>query len=312
MPLDPQAKLLIDLIDGSGGFDLTPDSDPQQLRALYDGLSAAAPEQIVVASVENRAIPGPGGEIPVRIYRPEGEASKPAIVYYHGGGWVIGSLDTHDGSCRAFANAVDAVVISVDYRLAPEHPFPAPVDDAVAALAWVHDHASELGVDATRVAVAGDSAGGNLAAVVAQVSRDEGGPPICFQLLIYPVTDYVFDDGSMNDNAEGYFLTRDAMKWFYNHYLTDQAEGENPRVSPRRAADLSGLAPAFVITAEFDPLRDQGVAYATAMRAAGTQVDGRTYEGMFHGFLSMVEWIDAGKVAFDDAVAALNVAFGQA
>jgi acetyl esterase len=312
MPLDPQAKLLIDLIEGSGGFDLTPDSDPQQLRDLYAGLSAAAPEQIAVASVTNRTIPGPGGEIPVRVYRPEGDAPKPAIVYYHGGGWVIGSLDTHDGGCRAFANAADAVVISVDYRLAPEHPFPAPVDDAVAALAWVHDHAGELGVDPTRVAVAGDSAGGNLAAVVAQVSRDEGGPPVCFQLLIYPVTDYVFDDASMNENAEGYFLTRDAMKWFYSHYLTDPAEGENPRVSPQRAPDLSGLAPAFVITAEFDPLRDQGVAYAAAMAAAGTQVDGQTYDGMFHGFLSMVEWIDAGKVAFDDAVNALNVAFGQA
>jgi acetyl esterase len=312
MPLDPQAKLLIDLIEGTGGFDLTPDSDPQQLRALYAGLSAAAPEQIAVASVTNRTIPGPGGEIPVRIYRPEGDAPKPAIVYYHGGGWVIGNLDTHDGGCRAFANAVDAVVVSVDYRLAPEHPFPAPVEDAVAALAWVYEHADDLGVDASRVAVAGDSAGGNLAAVVSQVSRDEGGPPVCFQLLIYPVTDYVFDDASMNDNAEGYFLTRDAMKWFYMHYLTDPSDGANPRVSPRRAADLSGLAPAFVITAEFDPLRDQGVAYAAAMREAGTSVDGRTYEGMFHGFLSMVEWIDAGKVAFDDAVAALNVAFGRA
>ena len=172
-------------------------------------------------------------------------------------------------ACRAFADAVDAVVVSVDYRLAPEHPFPAPLDDAFAALVWVHAHAGELGADPTRIAVAGDSAGGNLAAVVAHQARDEGGPAVCFQLLIYPVTDYEFDSVSMNDNAEGYFLTRAAMQWFYSHYLNDPADGADPRVSPVRAADLSGLPPAFVITAEFDPLRDQGVAYADAMPRGG-------------------------------------------
>lgn len=308
MPLDPQAKVLIDFIEGSGGFALTPDSDPQELRDLYAALSV--PVQIAIAHVEDRKIPGPAGaEIPVRIYRPEGDQPQPAIVYYHGGGWVIGGLNTHDGTCRALADAVGAIVVSVDYRLAPEHPFPAPVDDAFAALHWVRDHATDLGVDATRIAVAGDSAGGNLAAVVAQLTRDVGGPSLCFQLLVYPVTDHEFDSVSMNDNAEGYFLTRDAMKWFYNHYLNDPSEGADPRVSPLRAPNLSRLAPAFVITAEFDPLRDQGVAYATAMAEAGTPVQSCTYDGMFHGFLSMVEWIDAGKVAFDDAVAALNTAF---
>jgi acetyl esterase len=310
MPLDPQAKLLIDLIEGSGAFSLTPDSDPQELRALYAGLTP--PQTVEVAHVEDRAIAGPGGEIPVRIYRPDGEGPKPAIVFYHGGGWVIGGLNTHDGGCRAFANAADAVVVSVDYRLAPEHPFPAPIDDAMAALAWVHDHAGELGVDVGHVAVAGDSAGGNLAAVVSQLARDAGGPPICFQLLIYPVTDHEFDSVSMNDNAEGYFLSRDAMRWFYSHYLNDPSEGDDPRVSPIRASNLAGLPPAFVITAEYDPLRDQGVAYATAMSDAGTSCTARTYDGMFHGFMSMVEWIDTGKVAFDDAVGALNRAFGRA
>jgi acetyl esterase len=308
MPLDPQAKMLIDLIEGSGGFELTPDSDPQQLRALYAALSL--PVDIAVAHVEDRTIPGPAGtEIPVRIYRPAGDAPKPAIVYYHGGGWVIGGLNTHDGTCRAFANALDAVVVSVDYRLAPEHPYPAPVDDAFAALQWVSAQATDLGADAARIAVAGDSAGGNLAAVVAQMARDAGGPSLCFQLLVYPVTDYEFDSRSMNDNAEGYFLTRDAMKWFYSHYLNEPSEGANPRVSPLRAPDLSGLPPAYVVTAEFDPLRDQGIAYATALADAGTPVASCTYEGMFHGFLSLVEWIDAGKVAFDDAVEALNAAF---
>lgn len=311
MPLDPQAKVLIDLIEGSGGFELTPDSDPQQLRALYAALSV--PVEIAVAHVEDRTIPGPAGaEIPVRIYRPDGHAHQPVIVYYHGGGWVIGGLNTHDGTCRALADAVGATVVSVDYRLAPEHPFPAPVDDAFAALHWVSEHATDLGVDAARLAVAGDSAGGNLAAVVAQLTRDTDGPSVCFQLLVYPVTDHEFDSVSMNDNAEGYFLTRDAMKWFYSHYLTDPSEGADPKVSPLRAADLSGLAPAFVITAEFDPLRDQGIAYATALAEAGTPVESRTYDGMFHGFLSMVEWIDAGKVAFDDAVAALTTAFAKA
>jgi acetyl esterase len=309
VPLDPQARTLIDLIDGAGGFALTPESDPQQLRDLYAAL--AMPAAVAVDTVEDRTIPGPGGEIPVRIYRTEGDAPKPVIVYYHGGGWVIGSIDTHDDGCRTFANAVDAVVVSVDYRLAPEHPFPAPIDDALAALRWVHRNATELGADPSRIAVAGDSAGGNLAAVVSQLARDDGGPELCFQLLIYPVVDHEFDSVSMNDNAEGYFLTRDAMRWFYSHYLNDPAEGDDPRVSPVRADDLSGLPPAFVITAEYDPLRDQGRSYAAAMAEAGTPVVATTYAGMFHGFFSMITYIDAGKVALDDAVAALRAAFGQ-
>ncbi|HEY3723351.1 MAG TPA: alpha/beta hydrolase [Acidimicrobiia bacterium] len=307
MPLDPQARNLIDLIDQAGGFSLTPESDPQQLRDLYAGLTV--PVTIVVDRVEDRSIPGPAGEIPVRIYRPEGGAPKPIVVYYHGGGWVIGGLETHDHGCRALANSADAVVVSVDYRLAPEYRFPAPLDDARAALGWVAEHTEELGGDASRIAVAGDSAGGNLAAVVAQMARDAGGPALCFQLLIYPVTDHEFDSVSMRDNAEGYFLTRDAMRWFYSHYLDEPTLGADPRVSPIRADDLSGLPPAFVITAEYDPLRDQGVAYAAAMSDAGTAVEARTYAGMFHGFLSMVEYIDAGKVAFDDAVTALRAAF---
>jgi acetyl esterase len=310
MPLDPQAKVIIDLIESSGGLTLAPELDPQQLRDLYAAL--AVPQTIEVHQVDDTTIPGPDGEIPVRIYRPAGEGAKPAIVFYHGGGWVIGSLETHDGVCRAFANAVDAIVVSVDYRLAPEHPFPAPVNDAFAALEWVHEHADELGVDVEHIAVAGDSAGGNLAAVVAQLARDAGDPQVCFQLLIYPVTDYEFDSASMNDNAEGYILSRDAMRWFYSHYLSDPAEGANPRVSPIRGSDLSGLAPALVITAEFDPLRDQGMAYAAAMSDAGTPVVAWTYDGMFHGFFSMIEFIDAGKVAFDDAVSALQVAFERA
>jgi acetyl esterase len=310
MPLDPQAKALLAMIEGSGVFTLTPDTEPQELRDLYASLSI--PVTIAVDHVEDRVIEGPHGDLPLRIYRPDGSDPKPAIVYYHGGGWVIGSLETHDDGCRALANGVGAVVVSVDYGLAPEHRFPEPVDDAVAALDWVHEHAGELGADPERIAVAGDSAGGNLAAVVAQIARDAGGPPICFQLLVYPVTDHEFDSVSMNENAEGYFLTREEMRWFYGHYLNDPAEGDDPRVSPIRASDLSGLPPAFVITAEFDPLRDQGIAYADAMRDAGTAVEAKDYAGMFHGFMSMTAFVDAGKVALDDAVAALRTAFGQA
>jgi acetyl esterase len=265
-----------------------------------------------VAHVEDRAIPGPHGDIPVRIYRPEGDAPKPTIVYYHGGGWVIGSIESHDGTCRGLADAVDALVVSVDYRLAPEHPFPAPVEDAFAALEWVAEHASELGGDPARIAVAGDSAGGNLSAVTAILARDAGGPELCFQLLVYPVTDHGCDRPSMTENAEGYFLTAQAMDWFFHHYLGDSAHGADPRVSPLRASDLSGLPPAFVITAEYDPLRDQGMAYAEALAAAGVPVEAQVYEGMFHGFFAMTAMIDGAKVAFDDGVAALRTAFGEA
>jgi acetyl esterase len=310
MPLDPQAKHLLDLIDSSGSFTLAADTDPRQVRRLFDAM--AVPAVIAVPHVEDRRVPGPAGEIPVRTYRQGGDEPKPVIVYYHGGGWVIGSLDTHDGVCRALVDALDALVLSVDYRLAPEHRFPAAIDDAFAALQWVAAHAGELGGDPGRVAIAGDSAGGNIAAVVAQMARDAGGPALCFQLLIYPVTDHEFESSSMCDNAEGYLLTRDDMRWFYGHYLEDPGLGRHPRVSPLQATDLSGLAPACVITAEFDPLRDQGMAYADKLRAAGVPVEARVYDGMFHGFFSMIEWIDAGKIAFDDAVTALGAAFERA
>lgn len=305
MPLDPQAKVIIDLIEALGLGELNEDTDPDAIRALMN--AAVVPCEIAVASVTEREIPGPAGPIPVRVYRPAGEAPKPVVVYYHGGGWVLGSLETHDPQCRMLADGVDAVVVSVDYRLAPEHTYPAAVDDAVAALSWVHEHASEIGGDADRLVVAGDSAGGNLAAIVAQVAR-ESGPPLRFQLLIYPVTDHEFTSQSMEDNAEGYFLTRAAMHWFYGHYLNDGSEADDPRVSPIRAANLGGLPPAFVITAEYDPLRDQGIAYAEALDAAGTPVTMKLYEGLFHGFFGMGGQIDAAKVALDDAVAAVRAA----
>lgn len=305
MPLDPQAKAIIDGIEAIGLGTVTEDTDPSALRALMDAV--VVPSTIVVDHVENRTVPGPAGAIPVRIYRPAGDAPKPVIVYFHGGGWVIGSLETHDNTARELAVEVDAVVVAVDYRMGPEHRFPAAVEDAYAALGWVAAHADTIGGDPERVVVAGDSAGGNLAAIVAQKARDSG-PTVCFQLLVYPVTDYEFTSASMNDNAEGYFLTRDMMRWFFDHYLNRPEDGDDPRVSPLRANDLTGLPAAFVITMEYDPLRDQGIAYGDAMRAAGASVSSTTYPGLFHGCFGMGDLVDAARVPFDDAVAAVRAA----
>ncbi len=307
MPLDPQAKAIIDLVVASGFGDLGPGTDPVTMRALMD--SAAIASSIEIAGVIDRTIPGPAGDIPVRIYRPASASDLPVIVYFHGGGWVLGSLTTHDGICRGLADGVGAVVVSVDYRLAPEHRYPAAVEDAVAATRWVGDHAAAIGGDPGRLVVAGDSSGGNLAAVVAQQARVDG-PAIAFQLLVYPVTDHEFTSVSMEDNAVGYYLTRASMQWFYDLYLTDAAVGGDPAVSPLHNPDLGGLPPAFVVTAEYDPLRDQGLAYVAAMRAAGTVVADHMYAGLFHGFFSMGSMIDAAQVAFDDAVAAVRSAVG--
>src|SRR6059058_3984657 len=215
MPLDPEAKMLLEQLTAVvRPFD---ELSVDEARAAIATLSAAAGEGEAVARVENRALPGPLGEIPVRVYTPEGRAPFPVLVYFHGGGWVIGSLEKHDGVCRHLANAAGAVVVSVDYRLAPEHPFPASGEDAYAATRWVAANAAVIGGDATRIAVGGDSAGGNLAAVVSLMARDRGGPKIAFQLLVYPVTNHAYDTASYRENADGYLLTKDSMVWFWNH-----------------------------------------------------------------------------------------------
>jgi acetyl esterase len=260
------------------------------------------------ALVQDRQIEGPNGTIGLRIFRPLGSDGKrlPVLVWFHGGGFVIGSVPESDGDCRHLATLASITVVSVDYRLAPEHPFPAAADDCFAATSWVVERAAELGIDASRVAVGGDSAGGNLATVVALMARDRGTPRIRFQLLVYPVADLVtLDTRSHHDNAEGYFLTRKSMFWFRDHYLPREADRKNPYASPLHA-DLRFLPPAFVVTAEFDPLRDEGEQYAERLERAGAVVTHRRYDGMIHGFFSMSAFLDDGKRALNDCAAALK------
>jgi acetyl esterase len=265
-----------------------------------------APES--VAAVEDRKLAGPGGDLPIRIYVPFGKGPFPVVMYFHGGGWVIGGIESSDGLCRMLANSSGCIVVSVDYRLAPEHRFPAAVDDAFAATLWAAENASSFGGDPSRIAVSGDSAGGNLAAVVAQNARDRGNPAIQFQLLIYPVTDGACNTPSYSENAEGYFLTRDGMQWFWNHYVPNKADRSRPSASPLRASNFANLPPALVITAEYDPLRDEGERYAEQLRAAGTPVQLTRYSGMIHGFFTMSGLLDQGKTAMRQTAAALRTA----
>ena len=252
---------------------------------------------------------GPAGPIPVRVYTPAGKEKKPGLVFFHGGGFVICDLDSHDTTCRELATGADCVVVSVDYRLAPEAKFPAAPEDCFAATQWTAREADHLGIDVDRIAVAGDSAGGNLAAVVALMCRDQGGPDLVHQLLIYPVTDHGFETESYQKNGEGYFLTRDMMRWFWHHYLETDADGANPLASPLRAPNLSDLPDATVLTAEYDPLRDEGRAYSEKLQKAGIRVDYTDYPGVFHGFFAMTSELPRARQALEDACAALKAAF---
>ena len=263
-----------------------------------------------VAIVEDLSLDLAGRTIPARLYVPEGSGENPPlIVYYHGGGWVIGTLDTHDGTCRALARASGAAVLSVGYRLAPEHPFPAPFDDCYDALVWARDHAADLGVDGTRLAVAGDSAGGNLGAAVAIRARDEGGPALRHQLLIYPVTDADFSLPSYTANGGGqYFLSTAAMRWFWDQYVGTEADGHIHGATVLRTENLAGLPSATVVTAQYDPLRDEGVAYAERLAAAGVPVEAEEAPGMIHGFFSMFAFVPDAMAYIDRAGARLKAA----
>jgi len=267
---------------------------PPEARAQMEATARARKaEPLPVGRVEERQIPCSGGAIPLRLYWPEAPEPVPAIAYYHGGGHVIGSLDTHDHIARNLCAGVGALVVSVDYRMGPEHKFPAAVEDSFAALRWLHANAAAIGADPDRLGVHGDSAGANLAAVVALMARDAGGPRLRLQSLVYPVGDYTLSGASYEKYAQGYgVLTRDAMAWFRDHYLRSPADAEDWRASPLRAPDFAGVAPAIVVTAECDVLHDDGESYAEALRRAGAPVEYREYAGMIHGFFGMVPVVD--------------------
>lgn len=308
MALDPQARRIIDATNALG---LPPmeQMTPAQARENMRVRTAALGPVEEVAEVGDHRVPVAGGEITVRCYTPSGRGPFPALVFFHGGGWVIGDLDTHDGICRSLANAAGCVVASVDYRLAPEHKYPVAVEDALAATRWIAQHGPRLDVDSRRLAVGGDSAGGNLAAAVSLISRDHAGPALLLQVLVYPVTHHNFDTRSYQEHGDGYLLTRNAMRWFWNHYLRRAEDGDSPHASPLLARNLEGLPPALVITAEYDPLCDEAEAYAGRLREAGVPVTLTRYPGMIHGFLRMINLVDKARAARDEVAAALRKVF---
>jgi acetyl esterase len=310
MALHPQCKVFLDQLAAMGGPPLHT-LTPADARAMVLPADLGGVEQ-PLHRVESRTVPGPDGPIPVRIYTPDGNGALPALVYFHGGGFLLGDLDMSDRQCRQLAHHSGCVVISVDYRLAPEHKFPAAVDDAFAATVYVATHAAEFGIDAGRIAVGGDSAGGTLATVVAMMAHDRGGPALIFQLLIYPLVNVNDDSPSMHEFAEDHFLTKDVMDYFMGHYVPAAADRRDPRASPLLATSLSGLPPAFVITAECDPLRDQGEAYARRLRDSGVRVVHKRYDGMIHPFFSLGGIIDGGQAAIVESAAALRHAVAGA
>ena len=308
MTLDPQARAFLDQMEELGlpGIGELP---PAEARAAGDAASATVFGPVVEVPCEDIAVPGPAVAIPVRVYRP-GDDPAPIFVYFHGGGWVLGSLTTHHGVCANIARLSGCVVCSVDYRLAPEHRFPAALDDAWAATTWIAEHAEELGGRAGALAVGGDSAGGNLAAVCALRARDTG-LPLALQVLVYPVTDADLDTSTYREFADGYFLTRSSMEWFWNHYLPD-GDRFVPDASPLRADDVSGTAPALVLTAGFDPLRDEGEAYAKRLEESGVPVTLTRYDGMIHGFYRMPGVMSKANDALAETADALRAAFAAA
>ncbi|MEG0383201.1 MAG: alpha/beta hydrolase [Solibacillus sp.] len=304
--LDTQAKNFLEMLEGKKP---TSAMTPEENRANGAALQKLAGPVEPVAKVEEHSVAVKDGEIKVRIYTPEGEGNFPIFIYLHGGGWVLGDLDTVDAPCRSIANQAECIVVSVDYRRAPEYKFPVPLEDCYEAALWVANHASEWKGDATRISIGGDSAGGNLATCVALKARDEQGPTFVSQILIYPVTDVSFSTNSYKENGEGYFLTQDSMEWFARHYINTEEDKLNPYVAPLLMKNLSNLPPALVITAGYDPLHDEGVAYANRLQEAGIQVDYTCYEGMIHGFFWMAGIMDKGKQAIEQVSCYLRTSF---
>lgn len=308
MALDPIMKTFLDQMAADPRPKLEvagPIVGREMMRALIQLLGA---RDVPIGKVENTTCPGPGGDIPLRIYSPvaSGGDPLPALVYFHGGGFVIGDLETHDGLCRMLANDAGVRVIAVDYRLAPEHKFPAAVEDAFGATQWVEANASDLGIDANRLAVGGDSAGGNLAAVVSQMAKQKGAPAIAYQMLFFPVTEAGGDTKSMRECAEGYFLERGTMDWFFKSYLGAGVDASDVRISPLLAKDLAGLPPAYVMLAGYDPLHDEGLAYAEKLKKAGVSVTVADYPGLVHDFIFFQAVLPQAPEAMKSASAALK------
>ncbi|HUO05002.1 MAG TPA: alpha/beta hydrolase [Candidatus Binataceae bacterium] len=307
--LDPQMKLIVDVLNSAGPMFLraeTPEQARDKMRALLEANQPPLPD---IEGVEDRHIPGPAGQVPIRIYTPSGRTAPGVMVFFHGGGWVLGDLSSHDALCRKLANGAGCVVVSVDYRLAPEHKFPAAAEDSFAAVKWTAENAAELGAEPGRIAVGGDSAGGNLAAATALMARDRGGPAIRFQLLIYPAVDASLETHSQKEfSADGLILSRADMQWFWGHYLSSTADRVNPYASPLRAKSLSGLPPALIITASHDPLRDEGEAYAKRLIEAGVRAACTRYDGVTHGFVSFADGLELGQKAIAQASLALSEA----
>jgi acetyl esterase len=312
MPLHPQSQALLDLVATERRLELADTTAVMARDRLRAFLNSPGEILSPVGMVRDLSIPGDGGHrMAARAYTPRHAPAGPlpTLLFIHGGGWVAGDLEAYDPTCRELCNASGCLVVAIEYRLAPEHKFPAAPLDCYSALLWLASNAAWLGGDPHRIAVSGDSAGGNLAAVVAQMARDRGGPAIRFQLLVYPVTDHRFDTQSYRDCAEGYLLTAEGMRWNWGHYLPNDAAGRHPMASPLRAANFAWLPPALVITAEYDPLRDEGESYALRMRAAGVAVELRRYDGMLHAFFSLGRLFGTARVAMTHAGEALREAF---
>lgn len=305
MPLDPAAEQILAVMAEQGEEPIEK-LGAEGARAMYKAMMPPTSEARL-AQVEDIDCPGPAGSISLRVYRPLSQAPVPVLMYFHGGGWVIGDLDTHDSLCRDLAAGSQSLVISVDYRLAPEHPYPAAPADCYAATVWASKNAALFGGDATRLAVVGDSAGGNLAAVISLMARDRGKPDISFQLLIYPVVDCTSDTLSYEENAEGYLLTKASMEWFWDQYVSDNRRKEM-YASPLRATNLANLPPALLLTAEYDPLRDEGEAYGKRLEEAGVTTEVLRYDGMIHGFVHMNAMLPEGKKALDHCILRLQEA----
>jgi acetyl esterase len=306
--LHPQARALLDLIEQSG-MPPTHRLTPDEARRFYrERRRFTQPDAPPLPEVRDVAADGPHGAVPLRLYRPLATSAGPlpVLVYYHGGGWVIGDLDTHDVLCRELALGSGCAVVAVDYRMGPEHRFPAAVDDCIAAAYWVRRHAASLGIDAARLAVGGDSAGGNLAAAVAIAARDAGDLPIAYQLLIYPATDMRCTTPSHTTNAQGYLLTADSLRWYHDHYIDDARHDLDWRASPLLREDLGRLPPALVLTAGYDPLRDEGIQYAQRLTEAGNRATHVSFERQIHGFVPMGRAIDEANEAVAMCAAALK------